>query len=1134
MTFPLRLAGLAVFASLLLGSSRPTAADAPVAEPAAAVVSPEQAEFFSKQVEPILKERCYACHSHAADKNSGSLMLDSRAAMLAGGDSGPALVPGDLAESLLITAVKYDEDYPRMPPKGKLPEAEIAVLTQWVKQGAPWPGDHAAAKPVAPREKITDEDRRWWAFQPLAQVTPPTVADPAWNANPIDRFLRARLDAEGLRPSPPADPAVLIRRAYFDLTGLPPSPEEVDDFLSAHKATTVGRGPDSDRDQRSRLYDPYVELVDRLLDSPRYGERFARHWLDLVRYAESDGYRIDDYRPDAWRYRDYVVQSFNDDKPYDRFVREQLAGDEIAPDDPQANIATSFLRLGIYEYNNRDVRGQWTNMLNDVTDVVGDVFLGLGMGCARCHDHKFDPILQRDYYRLQAFLAGIQPTDDVPLATAAEQADYARRLAAWEKKAAPILAAIEEIEARARRNAEHAATEKFPEDIRAILHKAEADRDPLEKQLGALAYRQVVYEFGRLDRRFTDEQKLKLVELRKELSAYAALKPTPLPVGLTVRDVGRESPPVFIPKKGNDPVPPEFLEVLGEKPPVIVPPPGLESSGRRTALADWLVRPDHPLTARVIVNRVWQYHFGKGLVPTASDFGRLGEKPSHPELLDWLARDFVDHGWSIKRLNRMIVTSAAYRQASHGNSELGTRNAELQTASGSSALRAPSSALRKDPENRLLWRMPNRRLDAEQVRDALFATSGRLDLAAGGPAVASSQPRRSIYCRVTRNTRDALLDVFDSPEGFQSAAERNVTTTPTQALLMINSPAMLEHAAALAKRLIALHPEPKSAAPSGASSAVDSERIVAAFRLVFGRTPTADEQSAALQFLDEQTKRIRPEDAPPAVVRLDKIPYRDGNAVVIDPEGTMRRAEVAQSEKLPSGDFTIEAFVVLRSTYDTGSVRMIAAHWNGDKSAPGWSLGVTSQKSAYKPQMLVLQLWGEDAAGNPHYEPIFSSLHIELNKPYYVAATVRLGDTGPEGISFYAKDLSNDDEPLVRSYSSHTVVRIPAERGLFTIGARGGDKPGNMWDGLVDDVRLSNEALDEGRLLLTAEAVGPMTVGYWEFEPAAGVFRDSSANGLDLRVAGDDPERGASDARRQALVDFCHVLLNANEFLYVD
>lgn len=1066
-------------------------------------VTAEQAQHFADKVQPILKSRCYACHSHAAKKDSGSLMLDSRGALVTGGDSGPALDETNLEKSLLLVAVRYDEEYPRMPPKGKLPEDEIKVLEEWVRQGAPWPGD-AGSSPSGPREKITAEDRAYWAFQPLKETVPPQVNDAAWNANPIDRFLRARLDAEHLTPSPEADPAVLIRRVYFDLIGLPPTPEETDAFVRDYSPQT------------------YAALVDKLLASPRYGERWARHWLDLVRYAESDGYRIDDYRDTAYLYRDYVVQSLNDDKPYDQFVREQLAGDEIAPDDPAAQTAVGFLRLGIYEYNNRDVRSQWHNMLDDVTDVVGDVFLGLGMGCAKCHDHKFDPILQKDYFRLQAFLAPLQPHDDLPTASKTQIAEFKKQRAAWEKKAAAVLADLEKLEGPARVSAERSATNKFPDDIRAMMAKPYAERDPYEKQLAALAYRQVTYEFDRLDRKFKDEQKAKLVELRKKLSDLSDGRPKPLPRAMTVRDVGREAPPVRIPKKAGDPILPEFLEVLGEQPPTIVPPPGLESTGRRTALAKWLTRSDHPLTTRVIVNRVWQYHFGRGLVPTASDFGRLGEKPSHPELLDWLAIHFVREGWSLKKLHRLMVTSQAYRQTSDGRPETGEKELASQVSS-------PKSPLLVDPENRLLWRMPNRRLDAEQVRDALLAVTGKLDLESGGAAVAFNEPRRSIYCRVTRNTRDPLLDVFDSPEGFQSAASRNVTTTPTQALLMMNSPILLDQAATLADRLRKLHPD------EARSRDVDADRIATAFRLVLGRAPTDAEQSAALQFLNEQAKRIGPEEAPPEVAKLDKIPYRDGLAVDVDPSGSMRRMELNDDQKLPSGDFTIEAFVLLRSTFETASVRTIAAHWNGDNKKPGWSLGVTSLKSQFKPQMLVLQLAGTDAAGKPHYEPIFSSLNIQLNKPYYVAVSVRLNETGPAGVTFYAKDLSNDDEPLLTSANSHSVTAIPRERGLFSLGARGGAKIGGTWDGLLDDVRLSSAALDQGQLLLTSESVGPTTVGFWEFEPAAGLFRDSSPNRLDLKVPGSNSGAGgSSDHRRRALIDFCHVLLNTNEFLYVD
>ena len=1079
------------FAAVCLAASASHAADKPAAADAAAQVSAEDAKFFETSVKPILAKHCFSCHSHAAGKDNGGLMLDSRGSMLTGGDSGAALVPGDLKQSLLITAIRYEEDYPRMPPKGKLPDGDVAVLVDWVKRGAPWPGADNAKTAARPRGKITDEDRRYWAFQQVREPEVPQTYDVAWAVNPIDRFVRQKLDAAKLAPSPPAERAVLIRRAYFDLIGLPPSPEEVDAFVA-------DTSPDA-----------FEKLIDRLLASPQYGERWARHWLDLVRYAESDGFRIDDYRPEAWRYRDYVIRSFNDDKPYDRFVREQLAGDEIGPDDPEAQLGTSFLRLGIYEYNNRDVRGQWTNMLNDVTDVTADVFLGLGMGCARCHDHKFDPILQKDYFRLQAFLAPLQPHDDLPLATAAEQAAHRAKLDDWRKKTASILAELEELEAPVRDKVAKGAIEKFPEDIRDILSRPFDKRTAIEKQLGALAFRQVTYEYDRLDRNFKDAKKQKLVELRKQLATHTAQKPEPLPSAPIVRDVGREAPPVLIPKKGNEPIEPAFLEVLGEKPPVIVPPAGLESTGRRTALADWLVRPENPLTARVMVNRIWQYHFGRGLVATSSDFGKLGDPPTHPELLDWLAATFVKEGWSIKRMHRLMMTSQAYQQAAHG-------------ARGKSV----ADPLVVDPENHLLWRMSTRRLDAEQVRDALLAATGRLDLTAGGPAADFSKPRRSIYSRVMRNTRDPLLDVFDAPEGFQSAANRNVTTTPTQALLMINSSYMLEQAEDFAARVSRENP-----------SYDQVSRIEAAFRLAFGRVPTDDERRASVRFLADQAKRIHHEEEAPPEVKLEKIPFRDGSAVVLEPQGPMKRADVPESAKLPSGDFTVEAFVVLRSTYDDASVRTIAAHWNGDKTKPGWSFGVTSRKSQFKPQMLVLQLWGSDEYDKPTYEPIFSSLNVQLNKPYYVAVTVKLGEQGPSGVTFYAKDLSNDDEPLLTSQNAHRVVKIPAERGMFTIGGCGDRVYSKVWDGLVDDVRLSNVALSNEQLLLTQEQLGATTVGFWEFEPMAGVFKDTSANKLDIRF-GKKSEAGGGKSNippeKQAWIDLCHVLLNANEFLYVD
>ena len=366
--------------------------------------------FFRQKVQPNRTQSCFKCHSHG-EKMKGNLLVDSREALLTGGDTGPAIVPGNPAKSLIIEAVGYKNADLQMPPKGeRLTAAQIATLTQWVKLGAPWPELPGQKMKARPRGKITDADRQWWAFRPVAKVEPPTASAQsagsklstehwALSTNPIDRFILASLNAAKLKPAPPSNRGALIRRVYFDLTGLPPKPEEVAAFAADMSPDAYGR------------------LVDKLLASPRYGEHWARHWLDLVRYAESDGYRADDYRPNAWRYRDYVIASFNADKPYDRFVQEQIAGDELWPDDPAARIATGYLTLGIYEYNNRDAAGQWTNMLNDITDTTADVFLGMGVQCARCHDHKFDPILQKDYFRLQAFFAPVRLIEEAEVAS---------------------------------------------------------------------------------------------------------------------------------------------------------------------------------------------------------------------------------------------------------------------------------------------------------------------------------------------------------------------------------------------------------------------------------------------------------------------------------------------------------------------------------------------------------------------------------------------------------------------------------------------------------------------------------------------------------------------------------------------
>lgn len=798
--------------ALLLGSPVAHGADA----------ARDQARFFEREVRPLLAKNCYSCHG--PKKQKGGLRLDSRETVLRGGESGPAAVPGKPGESPLIEAINYAGL--EMPPSGKLADSKITVLTRWVRLGLPWPAGtkpepaakvDESASPVAgvptrTKAGIDAADHAFWSFQPLRDAPAPEPradrrADVEswldWPRTTVDRFILKTMLDHGLVPSAKADRRTLIRRLTFDLTGLPPTIEEIDDFVA-------DPNPDA-----------YERLVDRLLASPRYGERWARHWLDQVRYADSDGHRQDAYRPDAWRYRDYVVRSFNTDTPYDRFVAEQLAGDEIDPDDPDLRVAAGYLRLGTYEYNQRNVRGQWADILNDVTDVTGEVFLGLSIGCARCHDHKFDPILQKDYYRLQAFFTPLLPRDDLDLSTRESRADYEKALAAWEQATAALRDELARIEKPHRDAAARHAIAIFPDDVRPIFAKPESRRTPLERQLFELAYRQVAYEHDHLTVKGPDKARWEAV--RKELKRFDSLKPTPPASVMTVTDVGPTAPPTLIPG-GRKPVSiePGFLSVLDPSPAAIEKSPAApRSTGRRLTLARWIGRPDNTLSTRVVVNRIWQYHFGTGIVATSSDFGRLGEAPSHPELLDHLALGFVEGGWSIKAMHRAIVTSSVYRQSS-------------VPVSSSSAL--------IDPANRWLSHFPARRLDAEEIRDSALSVSGDLDPILGGPSPARSSSRRSIDSRMIRNAPDPVLTAFDAPDGSVPISLRITTTTPTQALLLLNGEWTLARSQAMAGRLERLVP----------GVANRPARIGAAYRLAFGREPEPDEIHDAVEFLDRQ------------------------------------------------------------------------------------------------------------------------------------------------------------------------------------------------------------------------------------------------------------------------------------------
>ncbi len=679
---------------------------------------------------------------------------------------------------------------------------------------------------------IGHEDREHWAFVPPVRPDVPTFAERGWARNPIDAFILTGLEESGVAHGPEADRPTLLRRLCFDLLGLPPTPDQLESFLA---------------DDRP---DAYERLVDRLLASPRHGERWAQHWLDLARYADSDGYEYDGPRPNAWRYRDWVVEALNADMPYDRFVALQLAGDEIDPDNPSAFVATGFNRCypDMVDQNDQGLRRQ--NALNDITETTSLVYLGLTIGCARCHDHKFDPIRQSDFYRLQAFFTPARFRDDYPVLPAPERRAFERRVATWESDRAAIESALIGLEAPARTLlAPGLPTNVVDERVILAARKADGERTPEETH--------ILYQVLAKDRR----AKPAILEwsvgpvlapirslLLAEIKRLDRARPAPLPLARGIDETGSTSPPTFLLRRGdygsNGPeVAPAFPAVLVAEDESasagIQPLAG--STGRRSVLADWLIQPDHPLTARVIVNRLWQHHFGRGLVATPSDFGFLGTEPTHPDLLDWLATEFVACGWSLKAMHRLLVTSATYRQSS----------------------RPDPDAVRADPENILFGRTQRRRLDGEAIRDALLAVSDRLNPAMGGPGVfpdlpaelsrlnakgsttwpvstrAADHVRRSLYVFVRRNLRYPFFEAFDRPDTNASCPQRPVTTIAPQALSLLNSDLAFVAAKALAAQVV------RQAGPS------PSERVDLAYRMALGRDPAIDERALALRFLDE-------------------------------------------------------------------------------------------------------------------------------------------------------------------------------------------------------------------------------------------------------------------------------------------
>ncbi|AGA28779.1 DUF1549 and DUF1553 domain-containing protein [Singulisphaera acidiphila] len=677
---------------------------------------------------------------------------------------------------------------------------------------------------------ITNEDREHWAFVPPSRPELPEVRGKGWARNPIDRFVLARLEEDGLAHAPEADRSTLLRRVTFDLTGLPPTPEELDAFL-------VDKAPDA-----------FERVVDRLLASAHYGERWAQHWLDLARYADTDGFEFDQARPDAWRYRDWVVGALNDDMPYDEFVRRQLAGDEIAPDDSGSFVATGFNRCypDMVDLNDQKLRRQ--NALNDITETTGLVFLGLTVGCARCHDHKFDPIRLSDFYRLQAFFAPARFRDDYPVAPAAIRHENERQVAAWTADLAALESAILSLEIPLRKQLSLGLRATVTDDVVSAYQKAASERTPQEVKL--------VFDALEKDRRIKSEVFDVLLGpdlasirtlLRSRLRVVQKSAPTALPQARGLDEVSPEAPPTYLLRRGDfsnqgpeiDPGFPAVLTSSATQIPVIRP--NARTTGRRTKLAEWLLEPQNPLTGRVMVNRIWQRHFGRGIVATASDFGTMGAGPSHPELLDWLATEFIARGWSIKAMHRLMLTSATYRQSSRND----------------------PSAFKADPENNLLWRHARQRLDGEAIRDALLAVSNQLNLSLGGPCVFPELPaeltklsshgavwpvsptsaernRRSLYVFVRRNLRYPFFEAFDRPDTNASCPVRSVTTIAPQALSLMNSKLALDAAHGLASRI------------AGATT-LDS-RIERAYRLTLGRMPRAEEIELARRFLTPETR----------------------------------------------------------------------------------------------------------------------------------------------------------------------------------------------------------------------------------------------------------------------------------------
>jgi hypothetical protein len=774
-------------------------------------LTPEGAAFFEKKIRPVLVAECYGCHSpERVKKVKGGLALDTREGLRKGGDSGPVIVPGNPSRSLLLKALGHGDPSLAMPPKKKLAAAVVRDFEEWIRLGAPDPRTGAKG---AYKSLDLEQGRRHWAYQPPKRAAEPMVKRAAWPRTEVDRFLLEALEAKGLAPVADADRRTLLRRVTFDLTGLPPTPAEAEAFAA-------DPSPDA-----------FEKVVDRLLASPRFGEKWARHWLDLARYAESTGKTVNFAYPHAWRYRDYVIAAFNADKPYDQFIKEQLAGDLMKSDDPKVHaerlIATGFLALGPKILNERSGLKFELDVADEQIDVTTQAFLGITAACARCHDHKFDPIPQKDYYAL----AGIFRSTETCYGTVRYiNAQRPTPLLPLPKAASPVAAMPRQTAADRQR---------VEGQIKAVRDSMKRMRDPIQQffATGRISLLQ-----ARLDAYDGDgNPKLLAMGVRDKPARPGFSPPRGRfggPGGFTYDGTRAiADSPVY--NRGEPDQPGESrvrrgaLQVIGEAPLTVRP-----ASSGRLELAEWIASRENPLTARVMVNRVWLQLFGRGLVPTANDFGLAGRPPTHPELLDHLAHHFMDSGWSVKKLIKHLVMSRVYQLSSTAN----------------------DAAVEIDPDNTLLWRMTPRRLDAESLRDALLAVSGQLDttppvgsvvaragegpVARFGPggdpiAAAINDPRnthRSIYLPIVRDRLPEVLSLFDGADPVLITADRPTTTAPSQSLFLLNNAFVIRAADAAADWLLK-------------SSGAEADRVREAFVRFYSRPPTAGEQAGAAAFL---------------------------------------------------------------------------------------------------------------------------------------------------------------------------------------------------------------------------------------------------------------------------------------------